>query len=127
MLPLPSHGLFLRQLRHHVGRPVLHHPVDDVDQSAHDAHQRLLLGLALGDFPVVVVVEHWVAGLFRHLGHLHLLDGQEVEDAVQLPIALLALLVFTLASLSALPKRLTSPILAMSAAAVTVSTPGHGL
>lgn len=48
MLPLPSHGLFFLQYRHHVGSPVLHHVIDDVDQAAHDVHQRLLLGLALG-------------------------------------------------------------------------------
>jgi len=47
MLPLPSHGLFFWQVRHHVGRPMLHHAVDDVDQAAHHAHQRLLLGLPL--------------------------------------------------------------------------------
>ena len=98
MLPLSSNGLFLRQVRHHVGRPVLHHSVDDVDQAAHDAHQGLPLGLAFGDLPLVVVVEHRVAGFFRYLGHLHLLDGQEVEDAVQLPVTLFALLVLALAS-----------------------------
>jgi hypothetical protein len=91
---------------------MLQHPVDDVDQAAHHAHQGLFLGLALGDLPVVVIVENRIAGLLRHFGHLHLLDGQEIEDAVQLrqprmglvpaalgtarrpgPVALLALLV----------------------------------
>jgi hypothetical protein len=98
MLPFPSHGLFLRQVRHHVSTPVLHHPVDDVDQAAHHAHQSLLLGFAFLDLPLVVVVEHGVTGLSRHFRHLHLLDGQKVEDAVQFPIALFVLLVLALAS-----------------------------
>jgi len=46
----------------------------------HDANQRLLFGFALGDLPVVVVVEHGVAELSRHLRHLHLLDGQEIKN-----------------------------------------------
>jgi len=63
MLPLLSNSLFFGQLRHDVSRPVLHHPVDEVEKAAHDAHQRLLLGLTLLDIPQVVTVEYGIAGL----------------------------------------------------------------
>ena len=82
LLPLPSNSLFLRQVRHDVSRPVLQHSVDDVDQTAYDAHQRLFLGFAVLDFSMVVVVEYGVAGTARYLGHLHLLMAKKGENGV---------------------------------------------
>ena len=83
MLPLPSNGLVGGKLRHGVGRPVLHYPVDDVDQAAHDTYQRLLFGFPLLDLPLVVVVEHGVAEFFRDLRHLHLHIGGRVDLQVK--------------------------------------------
>lgn len=83
-----SFGLTIGNSWGNVGCPLLHHPIDDIDKTAHNTDDGLMLGLSFRHLLSIVVIKDWGYWSVSVPATADMTGGKVMEQAVKLAVSL---------------------------------------